>query len=108
MNLLGALSAETRQEKHRKLWDVGAAGAQRGHGQRKNIKPIKKIGPKPSQRDHLGQISVASRNDSHINPDSTTAANRLEFLLLKHPEQLDLSLRGQLAHFIQKERATVS
>src|SRR5204862_8058966 len=53
------------------------------------------------------KIAVAGRNNTDVHLDSAAAAQRLELVLLKNPQQFDLRVEGKLADFIKKKAAAV-
>ncbi len=59
-------------------------------------------------RAHIGfEIAVGRGDHAHIDTDRTIAAERPEFALLQHAQQLDLKGRAGLADFVQEERAAI-
>ena len=82
-----------REHSHKMLdqeWEVFAALAQGGYGNRENIQPIPEVFAKQSLPDIKVQISIGSRNDPHIGLDCLGTSQTFEFALLNDPEQLNL------------------
>lgn len=51
------------------------------------------------------EVLVRCRDDADVDFDFLAAAHALETALLKHAEQFDLQFGGQLAHFVEEQRA---
>src|SRR5580658_7056201 len=55
----------------------------------------------------IGQIAIRGGNDADIERMWMCSAHPLKFALLEYAEQLGLQAHGQLAHFIQEDRAAL-
>src|ERR1700722_2374668 len=53
------------------------------------------------------QIAIRCGNNANIDLYQCFSANPFELSFLQNPQERDLGIQWQLAHFIQKERATV-
>ena len=84
------------------MGNVIEALAQWGHGDRKDIEPIKKIRSKLSVANHLGEVAMRGRNQPDIGADSACAAQALKFLLLQHTEQLWLQFCRNVTDLVEK------
>ncbi len=77
------------------------------HGERHDIEPVIKVFTEPPLPDFPIHIAVRGRKDADIDLDRTAASQRFAFLLLKHPEELDLDCRGGFGDFVQEDRSGV-
>src|SRR5215469_9322944 len=82
--------------------------AQGRNGDRKNIQAIKKILTKRSGSDSSGQVTISCRNHADVYRDQTITPNPLEFVLLQHTQQRDLSVHGEFSDLIQEQRPAIS
>ena len=83
------------------------AFAQRRQRQANHVEPVKQIFPKPPRRDFFLQIPVGRGHNPNVDLDPLQGAERPQFLLLQHAEQLDLHFERQFADFIEESRAAV-
>src|SRR4029434_7962663 len=60
-----------------------------------------------SLSDSAIQIAVGGSDDSHVNADRLGPPDPLKFAFLKKPQQFGLKLRGNVADFIEENRAPV-
>ena len=54
------------------------------------------------------EVSVGRGDHSYIHANGPVASHRFKLAFLQDPQQLHLRFEGQLADFIQKDRAAVS
>ena len=101
------LVVELRDEKFHQQIDIVATLPERGQMNRHHVEPIKQIFAETAALDLRFEILVRRRNDAHIDLDARHAADAFEFLLLQHPQKLDLHLKRHLGHFVQKKRSLV-
>src|SRR5450432_9172 len=87
--------------------NIFSSFSERRHLNRKNLEPIKQIIPERSTRYRCNQITVRGGDDTNVNLNRLCATDSLEFPFLKDSQERDLSVRGQLAHFIQENRSAV-
>ena len=57
--------------------------------------------------DHFVQIAMRGANDAHIDVDRLVLADAANLAALQHAQQLGLHRFGQLADFVEKDRAAV-
>src|SRR5262245_21563498 len=107
VDLPAELLAEAADEVRHEQWDVLGPFPQRRHGQRNHVQAEEKIGAEPPQTNFFVEVAVRGGDDADVHPERLAAADRFEFLLLKHAQELDLRLERQLADFIEKERSAV-
>src|SRR5580693_781511 len=74
----------------------------------KDVEPIVEIGTKFLFLHHLPQILISSSDETYVNLKGAVASQALELLFLKNAEELWLQFEGQIADFIEKQRAAVS
>ena len=74
---------------------------------REDIQAVVKIIAKPSLGNQCGEVVVGSRDDTHVHMQGSVSANPLEFLFLQDTQQFGLQLERQVAHFIEKQCASV-
>src|SRR3989442_1983470 len=98
---------EAGQEEHRELGDVGPALAQRWHLHRKDVETIEEVDPEAASPDAFLKVPVGGRDDPHVDRDGLAAAHRLELLLLKDAQQLDLGLQGRFPDLVQEDGGAV-
>ena len=79
---------------------------QRRNLDRKNIEPVKKVAPKCSGGDCCLEVAIGGGNHSNIGPDGTCSSDTLKLALLQNSQQSDLGLGGELADFIEEDRAS--
>jgi len=74
---------------------------------RKDIEPVKEILAERSRRNRFLQVAVGRGYDAYIDGNRLAVANALDLPVLKHSEQCDLRFRGQIADFVEENRAAV-
>src|SRR5262245_41981162 len=79
---------------------VGAV-AKRRYSDGKHVQPIEEIAAKRAGLNRGLQVAVRGGDDAHVDPDGCAASDALELAVLQHPQQRDLCLHRQLAHFIE-------
>ncbi|MEY4258681.1 MAG: hypothetical protein RJA56_1582 [Pseudomonadota bacterium] len=57
--------------------------------------------------DVLFQVFVGRGDDANINGDGLVGAQWLDLSLLQHPQEFDLHVQGQVANFVQENRAAI-
>src|SRR5690349_17947239 len=72
------------------------------------IQAIKKISPKFSFVDKFGKALVRGADDAHVDRDWFFAADSRDLALLDGAEQRHLSVRTQVANFVEEESSLVS
>src|SRR5262249_28447991 len=107
VDLSAELLAEARDKVGHEQRNVLVPFPQRRHGQRNHVQTEKKIGAKATLTDFFVEVAVGGGDDADVDPERLAAADRLELLLLKHAQELDLRLERQLADLIEKERPAV-
>src|SRR5260370_23496238 len=80
--------------------------AERWQRNRENIQTIVQILSEFTVTDHLPQISIGRRDDTHIDARGTSAAYGLELALLEDAKQLGLKLPCHVSDFIKKQLAS--
>src|SRR5580692_3685432 len=103
MDILADSATEYFDEMRDQLWYVLAAFPQGRNPDGINIQPIVKITPEFIARDHLGQISMASGDQSHADAMRTAAAEAFELLLLQNTQEFWLQGQRQVPDFVQEE-----
>src|SRR6266699_4932855 len=74
---------------------------------RKNLEPIKQITTKGSAGYRSIQITIRGGDDTNVDLDGLRSSDPLEFPFLKDPQQCNLRVRRQFAHFVQENRSAV-
>ena len=88
--------------------DIVFAVAKRRQTDREHVQTEEEIGAESALRDLLFQIGVRRGNDAHIDPHRLVAADPLERLFLKQPQQFHLREQRHLADFIEEDGAAVA
>ena len=86
---------------------IFAAFAQRRHEHRHDVQAEVQILPEFLLLDALIEVAVGGGDDAHVHLDGARAADAFEFAFLQHAQQFGLHLRGNLADFIEQDRAAV-
>jgi hypothetical protein len=81
--------------------------AQRRDSDRKHIQAIEEIEAKPSVREHLLEILVRRRDDSHIDARRLRAPEPLDLLFLNDAQQFGLEFDRQFADLVEEDRPVV-
>src|SRR5438552_4747500 len=87
------------------IWNVVAAFAQRRQGNADDVEAIIEVLAKSAGVHFLGQVFVGGGDDARLHGNRLVGADRQDFLLFDGAEQLGLRRQGQLADFIEKDRA---
>ncbi|GAB3484895.1 hypothetical protein GCM10027398_44490 [Azotobacter salinestris] len=87
--------------------DVGAALAQRRHGDGEDVEPVIEILAEAALLYHASQVVVGGGEDAQVDLVGEVTADPFEALLLEHPQQLGLHGQGQLADLVEKDGAAV-
>ena len=102
---LALFGREARQEMASELGDVFGALGERGHRDREDEEPIKKIFTETPAL-HVGnEIAIGRGNKPHVDLDRLTCPDRLDFALLDRAQEFDLRRGRQFADFVQEQRA---
>src|SRR6185503_12918565 len=64
-----------------------------------------KILAKTALFNEIFQIAIGRRKDAHVHANRPDAADPVEFALLEKPQQLGLQLLGNIADFVEEDRA---
>ncbi len=86
---------------------VALALAQRGDLDDGNGEAVEQVLPEASRGDLGGEVAVGGGEDADIDLDRGGGADPGDLALLEAAQELDLGGPGQLADFVQKERAGV-
>lgn len=97
--------AEVFDEMLHQQRDIFAPLGQRRQRQPHYIEPVEEIRPKPALLDQFEQRPVCGGDHAHVRAQGFHAADRFVFFFLQYAEQFHLERPGQLAHFIEKQRA---
>jgi hypothetical protein len=97
LGLAATILGEILQEGVHEQKQVVLAVAQSGKFQRDNVEPVEEIGAEIPPPDFLLQVAIGGRDDANVHGDRLGGADRDDFTLLEHAEQLDLERRGHLA-----------
>ena len=87
--------------------DVFAPLAQRQNLNRDDVQPIVEVLLEPRLGDHLLQIAVGRRDHAHLHALRPLGAERLEFALLQHAQQLRLDGGRHRADLVEEDRSAV-
>lgn len=104
----GFFLAKTVQKMPRQQQDVAAALAQGRQMQRDDVQTVVEILAKAPGRYFAFQIPVGCGHNAYIHLFAAAAAHPLDFLFLKHAQNLDLQAQVHFTYFIQKDGAAVS
>ena len=99
------MMAEEPQEVLGQRGHVVAALAQRRQGDGDDVEPVEQIGAKTPGADHVGQGAVGGGHDARAEAQVLLPAEALEGALLQHAQEVHLVGQGNLAHFVEEERA---
>src|SRR4029077_18881024 len=80
---------------------------ERRHINREDVQPVEEVGTECSRSNGHGQIAVGCSDDSDIGGDDAGTSHSFKLALLEHAKQCNLSFRGKLADFIEKDSAGV-
>src|SRR5512143_1131530 len=92
---LGPPLGKCGQEEGHEERNVPAALPQRRHPNRKDVQAVEQVRAEGSGADGFLEVAVARGEDPDVDPHGAAAADRLKFLLLQDPEELDLRLQRQ-------------
>ena len=87
--------------------NVFAPVAQRRQIDVDDVEPVVEILAEFLFLHHLAQVRIGGRENPHVDLHDFVRAERREFLLLNHAQQLRLRLRPDGADFVEKDRAFV-
>ncbi len=104
---LSSRRCELFHEVIRQQGDVPAALAERGQLDGEDVQAIIEIAPECSLMDHIFQRPVGSGDQAYVRAAGFRAAQSFIAALLDDAQQFGLGKRGQISHFIQKQRAAV-
>src|ERR1019366_9449635 len=100
-------AAQAAHEFRRQQRNVLAPFTQRRHGNRHHVQTEKQVLAKFFFRDAFFEVAVRRGDDAHIHLDGAAAADAFQFALLQNAQQLRLHSRGNLADFVQRNRAAM-
>src|SRR2546426_9879237 len=83
--------------------NVGQALAQGPDPDGKDVQPIEEVLTKPTPLDSGLEIAVGGGDDTHIDGNRMTAPQPFDLPFLKHAQQCDLGLGGELPDFVQED-----
>ena len=89
------------------LGDVFAALAQRRQRDHDDTQAVEKIFAELLFLHRRFQVAMRGGDDAHVHRDRFLAAQALEASFLQHAQQFHLRARGQVADFIEEDRAAV-
>ena len=104
---LFVLLAELFEEVLDQQRNVFAPVAQRRQIDVDDVEPVVEILAEFLFFHHLAQVGIGGRQNPHVHLHHFVRAERREFLLLNHAQQLRLRFRPDGAHFVEKDRAFV-
>src|SRR4029453_12434347 len=84
--------------------DVFFSLAERRHLNRKDVEPVKEVATKRGGIHRSLQITVGGNNHSNVCLDRMIPPDPLQFVLLQHTQECDLSLGRKLSYLVQKDR----
>src|SRR5258708_13953819 len=87
--------------------DIFPPLAERRNVDREYVQAVKEIFSKGAASDRTFQVAIGRGHHPHVRANRLASANPLEFTLLQNAQQSNLSFRGQLTDFIQKNRASL-
>src|SRR5262249_27329654 len=87
--------------------DVRSPARERGDLDGEHVESVEEISAEPSRSNRLREVAIRRRNDPHVDADRSVRPDRLELLLLEHPQELDLRLERKLADLVEEDRSTV-
>ena len=75
---------------------------------RQDVQSVEEIFSEAMVGDLLLQVPIRGGDQPYVHLDRLGASDALEFMLLQHPQQLDLRISGQVSDFVEEKRALVS
>jgi len=66
-----------------------------------------RVFPEPLLRDQAVQILVGRRDDSNVQGDPSSAAQRIDLLALDDPKDLRLRIGAHVTDFVKKNRSAI-
>ena len=73
----------------------------------KRVDAVHQVFAEVAGRDHFGQVAVRGADDAHVDGERFVFADAADFAAFQHAQQLGLHRLGQLADFVEKDRAAV-
>ena len=104
---LGVLLGELAQKTQRQHRDVRRALTQGRRPKFHHVQPKIEVLAKLAVADHLLQVFVRRRDDSHVRRQRLVAADPLEGALAEKPQQLDLRRLVDIADLVEEQRAAL-
>ena len=104
---LGVLLGELAQKTQRQHRDVRHALTQGRRPKLHHAQPKIEVLAKLAVADHLLQVFVRRRDDSHVRHQRLVAADPLEGALAEKPQQLDLRRLVDIADLVEEQRAAL-
>ena len=74
---------------------------------RQHVQPVIEIRAKTPGRDQRRQVGARGRDDPDVGAHDPVRADRLEFLVLQHAQQLALQRQRHVADLVEKQRAAI-
>src|SRR6185295_13249209 len=87
--------------------DVFRALAERRYMDRKDVEPVEQILPERACGNRFLQVAVRRGQDTDVHGNRVTVADAFDLAILEDTEQCDLGFRGQIADFVEEDRAAV-
>ena len=87
--------------------DVFGSIAQRGDGEGDDIEPVEEVRAEGPGLDHFFKVAMGGGNDADIDGNTGSGADALDLAFLQDAEELGLKGEGDVADFVEKERAIV-
>ena len=87
--------------------DISVPVAQRRHENRHDAQPEVQILAEPAAPDLVRQVLVGRGQHANVDPHTGRPADRLDDLLLQHPQHLGLRLQAHVADLVEEDRAAV-
>src|SRR3954462_13089715 len=72
-----------------------------------DLEAVVEVLPEVAARDAVGEIAVGGGHDAYVDAPALVLADAANLALLQRPQQLDLHTRGDLADFVEQQRAAV-
>ena len=82
--------------------DVVLALAERWNLDGEHVDAVKEVSAKRTCCDRGFQVTIGSSDHAHVGSNGAVATDAIEFALLQHAQEGDLSFRGKLTDFIQE------
>ena len=87
--------------------DVVSPVLKRRDGDLDHVQAIVEVLPEAAFLDQAEEVLVRRGEDPHVDFPGLSGADHADFLLLQHPQELDLHGEAGLADLVQEDRAAV-